>query len=72
MINNTCLSSVCYNLFRASKKLCQASKNHQRLARHGKLVLKIMSVSDISLFDDLYSKLSDHLCTLDENGLIRQ
>ena len=25
MINNTCLSSICYNLFRAGQKLCQAS-----------------------------------------------
>ena len=30
MINNTCLSSICYinNSFRASKKLFRASKNH--------------------------------------------
>ena len=44
MIRNTCLSSICYNLFRASQKLCRASKNHELLARHGKLVLKIMLV----------------------------
>ena len=50
MINNTCLSSICYNLFRASQKLCRASKNHELLARHGKLVLKIMSVPVSGIF----------------------
>ena len=44
MINNTCFSSICYNLFRASQNLCRASQNHKLLARHGKLVLKIMLV----------------------------
>ena len=28
MINNTCHSSICYNLFRASKQLFGASKSH--------------------------------------------
>ena len=55
MINNTCLSSICYNHqesgIRASQKLCRASKNHQWLAWHGKLVLKIMSAPDPWLTD---------------------
>ena len=44
MKNNTCHSSICYNLFRATKKLCWASKNHEVLAQHGQLVLKLMLV----------------------------
>ena len=36
MINDTCHSSICYRIFRASQKLCQASRNHQLLAQHGK------------------------------------
>ena len=44
MRNNTCHSSICYNLFRASQNLCWASKNYELLARHGKLVLKLMLV----------------------------
>ena len=27
-MNNTFFSSICYNLFKASQKWCQASKNH--------------------------------------------
>ena len=46
LMNNTCLSSVYYILIRASQKLCRASQNHLLLARHGKLVLKIMLVPD--------------------------
>ena len=44
MINNTCLSNICYKLCRASQKLFWASKNHQLLVQHGKLLLKIMLV----------------------------
>ena len=44
MITNTCLSNIWYNLFRASQNLFWASQNHQLLAQHGKLVLKIMLV----------------------------
>ena len=39
-----CLSSICYNLFRASQKWCRASQNHKQLSRRGKLVMKIMLV----------------------------
>ena len=28
MMNNTCHSKICYNLFRASHKSCWASRNH--------------------------------------------
>ena len=28
MINNTCLSSICYSLFRGSQRLFQTSQNH--------------------------------------------
>ena len=48
IINNTCLSSICYNLFRASQKLCRASQDHKQLARRGKLVLEIMLVPDFA------------------------
>ena len=41
MRNNVCYSSICYNLFPASQRFCQASKNHELLARHVKLVLKL-------------------------------
>ena len=46
MIKNTCLSSICYNIFRASQKVCRASKNDELLDLHGKLVLKIMLVPE--------------------------
>ena len=42
VINNTCNSSICYDLFRASQKLCRASKNH------AKLVLKLMLVPTLA------------------------
>ena len=48
MIRNTCLSSICYDSFQASQKSCRASENHELLARHGKLVLKIILVSDMT------------------------
>ena len=44
MMHNTCYSSICYNLFRASQNLCRESENHKVLARHGKLVLTLMLV----------------------------
>ena len=44
MRNNTWYSSICYNLFQASQKLCRADKNHKLLAWHGKLVLKLILV----------------------------
>ena len=44
MINNSCLSSICYNLFQSSQNLHRASEIHKLLALHGKLVLKIMLV----------------------------
>ena len=47
MINNTYLSSLCYNLFQASQKSCQASEN--LTTWHGKLVLNIMLVPVASL-----------------------
>ena len=49
MIYNTCLSSICYNLFRAIQKLRRESYNYEQLARHGKLVLKIMFVPELDL-----------------------
>ena len=67
MRNNTCHSSICYNLFRASQKVCRASKNDQLLARHGKSVLKLMLVPD-----DLTTEGSFDLqamCILDALGL---
>ena len=44
IINDTYNSSICYDHFRTSQKLCSASKNHYLLAQHGNLVLKIMLV----------------------------
>ena len=44
IINNTCHSKICYNLFWASHKSCRASRHHELLARQGKLVLKLMLV----------------------------
>ena len=49
IINNTCLLSICYNLSRASQKLCRASQNHKQLARRGKLVLEIMLVPGLAV-----------------------
>ena len=77
-MNDTCHSSTCNLIFQASQKLRRASKSHQLLAWHGKLVQKLMLVpvytfvwnklvKECTLFNQPRDKLIEYLHEIDYN-----